>query len=74
MNIRESELPGIGCKFEVITKGNEKMVIVIHDDGEEKCTILMLIMRRVFQASLFVIPKRDKLQLYWAEWYIDHKL
>ncbi len=24
MNIRESELPGIGCKFEVITKGNEK--------------------------------------------------
>ena len=29
MNIRESELPGIGYKFEVITKGNEKMVIVI---------------------------------------------
>lgn len=33
MNIRESELLGIGCKFEVIIKGNEKMVIVIYDDG-----------------------------------------
>ena len=28
MNIRESELPGIGYKFEVITKNNEKMVIM----------------------------------------------
>ncbi|WP_147532808.1 cation:proton antiporter regulatory subunit [Bacillus marasmi] len=33
MKIREIELPGIGKKFEVITKNQEKMVIIIHDDG-----------------------------------------
>ncbi|MGQ0416412.1 MBL fold metallo-hydrolase, partial [Bacillus sp. HC-TM] len=32
MNIRESELPGIGCKFEVITKGNENIIITHYDD------------------------------------------
>lgn len=36
MKIRESELPGIGCKFEVITKNDEKVVIVIHNDGRRE--------------------------------------
>lgn len=33
MKIREIELPGIGKKYEIITKNEEKVVVIIHDDG-----------------------------------------
>jgi len=36
MNIRESELPGIGKKYELKTRSGEDLTIIIHDDGRRE--------------------------------------
>ncbi|MGK0699062.1 cation:proton antiporter regulatory subunit [Priestia flexa] len=56
MVIRESELPGIGRKFEIDTQEGNRIVIILHDDGRRE---VYYFDKRDLEESAFDITLND---------------